>query len=179
MIYAKGYSIYGLLGGPISKGGLGLSLGMDTLRSKVRSLGVECDPSYNYTQWKDIVADIFKQKPSRKIFIWGHSFGANAITWIVNELEGKAEIDYIAGYDPSVTTLTEQCTPIGNNVKYALCIQGKGLSIPGHGRYTLKQNSTCKLAVVPSYLGHTDIDDAEGFHGRSLQTMRTLLGIGV
>jgi hypothetical protein len=175
---ARGYSLYGLLGGPWSKGGLGFSLGMDTLRGKVRALGVDCPPSYNYTEWKAITEDILKQPRDTLIFMWGHSFGANALTWIAQRLNfDSRKVDYLAGYDPSVTTFTEQSVPLGANVRYALCVQGIGFSIPGHGRYSLTTDSKCGLAVVQKAEGHTDIDDDAGLHGRSLKTMRTLLGI--
>lgn len=172
-IDAKAYFMYGFMGAPFPWG-LGFSSGMDTLRTAVLALGVKAPPTYQYPQWRDIVSDIQTLAPSTKVFIFGHSYGANAATWAAAALPGR-KIDYLGLYDP--TRSPPQCSPLQSNVRYCLCAHGSGMGsdFAGGASASLSPGSACKLATVVEDQGHSAIAADLKLHNRSISTLRAIL----
>jgi predicted alpha/beta-hydrolase family hydrolase len=73
------------------------------LAAKLRKLSreIEVPPSFGFSQWRKIVADIKKQPDETRIFISGHSMGANQASAAAAML-GTRKVDLIAAFEPTI-----------------------------------------------------------------------------
>lgn len=166
---ARAYFMHGFLG-------IVFSRGMDALRGKVRALGIDSPGVYEYPRWDSICNDILTLEKGTLVFVFGHSYGANAATWVAESVYPR-KIDYIGAYDP--TRSPPVCSALKENVRYALCAHGSGWGSDFAGGATVPLaagNVTTKLATVFKDESHLDIDNDLGLHGRSLSTLRAILG---
>lgn len=143
------------------------------LAEKIRALGsnIEMLPSFGFSEWKSIVADIKKQPDDARIVIFGHSMGANQAAAAAAEL-GKRAVDLIAAFDPTIWYPVED---LGANVGRALWFRGTNIFSPfGHGR--LKAGVDFKGELERFDIGerHENIDDNEDLHAIVLDAVRKL-----
>jgi hypothetical protein len=93
------------------------------------------DPRLNVSvhEWKnqkDVVKDITQLPPDTPVVLIGYSLGANATTWISNNMPGR-KIDLIVAYDPSELMKVEAA---GKNVVRVLLYHNNSIEPWGHGR---------------------------------------------
>jgi pimeloyl-ACP methyl ester carboxylesterase len=168
------YAMYGLIGGPFPYG-LYYSRGLDVLAEKLRNLdsNIEVPPSFGFTQWRAIVADVQKQPGETRIVIYGHSMGANQALAAAARL-GKRGVDLIAAFDPTIWYPIED---LGANVVRAVWFRGTNILSPfGHGRLKAGMDFRGKLERFDLSDRHENIDDNERSHGIVLDAVRALLG---
>jgi len=153
-------------------GGRAWSAGMeDLLAKKLRALGCDCPPTYQWTDWQRQARDIRAQSAATKIVIAGHSMDANELPNIA--AAAVRPIDLLAGYDP---TIWYPCSLIPANVKRALCFHGVNWLNPiGHARYGVADARKTKLVTYNTTDLHENIDDDNGLHGIVINAVRTLL----
>lgn len=167
------YAMYGLIGGPFPYG-FYYSRGLDVLAEKIRKLGTDIEvlPSFGFSQWRAIVADIKKQPDDVRIFIFGHSMGANQAAAAAAKL-GRRKVDLIAAFDPTIWYPVED---LGANVGRALWFRGTSIFSPfGHGRLKAGADFKGRLERFDVSDRHENIDDNEKLHGIVLDAVRTLL----
>jgi pimeloyl-ACP methyl ester carboxylesterase len=173
MAKARCYAMYGLIGGPFPYG-LYYSRGLDVLAEKLRKLdpNVEVPPSFGFSQWRAIVADIGKQPNETRVVIFGHSMGANQALAAAVAL-GKRRVDLIAAFDPTMWYPVEA---LGANVARALWFRGTSILSPfGHGRLKAGAGFNGKLERFDVSDRHETIDDNEKLHAIVLDAVRALL----
>lgn len=167
------YAMYGLIGGPFPRG-LYYSGGLDVLANELRRLGpaVEVLPTFGWSQWKEIVADVREQPAGTKIVICGHSMGANQAAAAAAALKGRA-VDLIAAFDPTIWYPTAS---LGANVRRALLFHGTSLLSPfGHGLLKSAADFAGKLERFDVGDRHEKIDDNEDLHAIVLGAVRALM----
>ena len=167
------YVMYGLIGGPFPYG-LYYSRGLDVLAAKLRKLSreIEVPPSFGFSQWRKIVADIKKQPDETRIFISGHSMGANQAAAAAAML-GKRKVDLIAAFDPTIWYPVED---LGANVANALWFRGTNVFSPfGHGRLKAGAGFRGKLERFDIGARHENIADSEKLHSIVLDAVRALI----
>lgn len=149
------------------------SRGLDVLAGKIRALSpsIEMLPSFGFSEWKNIVADIKQQPDDTRIVIFGHSMGANQAAAAAAEL-GKRTVDLIAAFDPTIWYPVEN---LGANVGRALWFRGTDLFSPfGHGRLKAGADFKGKLERFDIGERHENIDDNEDLHTIVLDAVREL-----
>ena len=166
------YSMYGLIGGPFPYG-LYYSRGLDVLAKKIRALdsNIEMLPSFGFSEWKRIVADIKRQPRETKIVIFGHSMGANQAAAAAAAL-GERRVGLIAAFDPTIWYPVEN---LGANVGRALWFRGTSIFSPfGHGRLKAGADFKGKLERFDVGERHENIDDNEDLHRIVLAAVKEL-----
>jgi hypothetical protein len=113
------YMIYG-------QGGIIFSWGFNAFGKDLEKLGYKV--SYWDAQRPDlIVSDVLNHHIGEKIVLLGYSLGANSTTWVAGGWQGGVglshwdrQVDLLVAYDPTVNVYL---TPVGENVKQAICYQ--------------------------------------------------------
>jgi hypothetical protein len=174
----RAFLIYGLIGGPFPYG-VGYSLGLDVLRDKLRTLGVDATthvegvivPHTNVARLAVEAASAAKS--GARLMLLGHSMGADAAVKIACRLhEQKLGVDLLIGFDPTKFA----CPEVPPNVKRALCFYQKELGdFLGRGRFhpAREFSGECINERVP--FRHKKMDDAPELHARVLDEARKLL----
>jgi hypothetical protein len=156
------------------QGGLGFSFGFRaTLGSELSRLGH--DVSYWYANTPgDVIAAIRKLPTKEKLGLIGYSNGANGVTWAAGgwgsgtpNLNWRT-IDLMVGYDPTVWA---PLTPIGTNVKRAICYHQTGLLWPtsffGRAQWTGHN-----VEVVPISMDHLYVQLSPRLHAYTIRAVQ-------
>lgn len=154
--------MYGLIGGPFPFG-LYYSRGLDVLADKIRALkaDIEVLPTFGFSEWKKIAADIPKQPKETGIVIYGHSMGANQAAAVARAV-GQRNIDLLIAFDPTIWYPVKH---LGTNVRHALWFHGTNFfSVAGHGRLKAGPHFEGKLEKFSIAKRHEIIDDHEKLH---------------
>jgi hypothetical protein len=176
--HIRAFLIYGLIGGPFPYG-LGYSLGLDVLRERLRSLGIEATTHVEgvfmpHTNVGNLAAQAAgAARSGARLMLLGHSMGADAAVKIACRLhEQKLGVDLLIGLDPTKFA----CPEIPPNVQRALCFYQKELGdFLGRGRFhpAREFSGQCSNERVP--FRHKKMDDAPELHARVLEEARKLL----
>jgi pimeloyl-ACP methyl ester carboxylesterase len=165
--------MYGLIGGPFPYG-FYYSGGLDALAKKIRALdpGIEMLPTFGFSEWRRIVADIKKQPEETRIVVYGHSMGANQAAAAAAAL-GERTVDLVAAFDPTIWYPVED---LGANVRRAFWFRGTNMFSPfGHGRLKAGASFKGKLEKFETGDRHENIDDNEKLHAIVLDAIRALV----
>lgn len=165
--------MYGLIGGPFPYG-LYYSRGLDVLAGKLRKLGanIEVLPSFGFSQWRAIVADIKKQPVDTRIVIFGHSMGANRTAAAAAAL-GNRTVDLIAAFDPTIWYPSQ---PIGSNVNEVLWFHGTNIfSVAGHGKLRTTSQFEGSFKRININKRHERIDDCHELHEIVIDRVLTII----
>lgn len=172
---ARVFGFYGFLGAPFPWG-FGYSTGIDTLGTKLASIGCLVAKTMGWTEWKKVSA--VASNNIRPIVLVGHSMGANACTWIAEAMPNVI-VDLLIAFDPEpgIGTLgTMPCSPLGANVRKAVLFHGTNYWNPvGHGYLTKGDKFRGELQEYNSSDLHAAIDDDTELHKICLDAVRKLL----
>lgn len=167
------YAMYGLIGGPFPYG-LYYSGGLDVLADKLRALGpgIEVLPTFGWSEWKKIVADVRAQPEQTRVVVYGHSMGANQAAAVAAALGGRI-VDLIAAFDP---TIWYPADGLGANVRHAIWFHGTNVLSPfGHGSLKTAAGFNGKFEKFDIGDRHEIIDDNTGLHDITLDAVRALM----
>jgi hypothetical protein len=165
--------MYGLIGGPLPFG-LYYSAGLDALGKKLRRLGptVEVLPSFGSSESKKIISDILVQPLHTRVVLYGHSMGANQLTFVARKI-GKRGIALFAAFDPTIWYPTQK---LEANVKDVIWFRGMSpFSIPGHGRINIGTTFSGTFQKINTWKRHERIDDIRAFHEIIITRVRRLI----
>ena len=165
----RAFLIYGLIGGPFPYG-LGYSLGFDTLRDKLRLLGVDATTHVEGVLIPHAnVANLTEQATSAvrsgsRIILIGHSMGADAAVKIASRLaDHDLVVDLLVGFDPTRVG----CPHVPRNVRRAICFFQKEFGdLLGRGQFQPARQFTGECLNVRVPYGHKIMDDAPELHER-------------
>jgi alpha-beta hydrolase superfamily lysophospholipase len=163
--------MYGLVGGPFPYG-FYYSAGLDVLGRKLREIAptIQVLPTFGFSEWKKIAADIERQSSDTRIVVYGHSMGANLCTFVAASV--NKPVDLIAAFDPTVWYPRKR---IGRNVRHVIWFRGCSLlSIAGHGDLKVKSNYMGKFDRYDIRRRHETIDDNQDLHRIVIQAVRKL-----
>lgn len=100
----------------------GTSQGIDDIAEEARLIpNVEFVHVFNYWQTQNVADEILAAPPDTKIAIYGYSCGANSMTVIARGLDGRREIDTLAGIQQSLWCGGDL---LGGNVKFGQMTYG-------------------------------------------------------
>lgn len=118
------YVLYG-------QGGRFMARGIIDLANDLEKMDPRLQVSvHEWKDSKDVVKDIKQLPADTPVILIGYSLGANATTWISNDVPSRT-IDLIVAYDPSELMKIE---PAGRNVKRVLLYHNTSYEPWGHGR---------------------------------------------
>jgi pimeloyl-ACP methyl ester carboxylesterase len=174
----RAFLIYGLIGGPFPYG-YGYSLGLDVLRDKLMTAGVQATTHVEgvFLPLTNVRAlsrqAIAAAKAGNRIMLLGHSMGADAAVKIAARLGRKnLVVDLLIGFDPTKFA----CPRVPANVVRAICFYQKEFGdYLGRGRFRPARgfSGSCVNERVP--FRHKKMDDAPELHERVLMEVGKLL----
>src|SRR3954452_3042278 len=141
------------------QGGFIMSRGMEELAAGLRKMDPRLQVSTH--EWKnhqDVAKDIGKLPVETPVVLIGHSLGANATTWISNDVPSRM-IDLIVAYDP---TKLAEVQPAGKNVKRVLLYHNNSAEPWGHARIQGPQVET-----VETKNSHLSIGNSAWLHAKT------------
>ena len=148
-----------------------LSLGFINFGERLRKLGYDMIDSFGWAYPHEIVQnikEIQKRGPHPPIALIGFSLGANCTSWVA---DSGVPIDLLVAYDPSDGFLwwrAKPPSPIGGNVRKAICYQQTGPEMVGGAKMT--GNVTIVETVSPHMLVQSD----ERLHEITLRALSQL-----
>jgi len=155
------YMMYGQGGVVTSRGFLSLSRQIRRLdRSRVH---IEL---LNWRWWANLPGKIQRDGRSKEIIIIGFSLGANATTWVSNQLLWR-RINLVVAYDPSIYAPTR---PALLNVSRMLVYHNNGPSVFGHA-YIHGFNVETTEINMP----HLQVENDQGLHRITLDAVNYVL----
>jgi hypothetical protein len=120
----RAYVLYG-------QGGRFWARGILDLANKLEKMDMRLQVSvHEWKDHKDVERSIAQLPPETPVVLIGYSAGANAATWISNNVRGR-KIDLIVAYDPSERMELESA---GKNVVRVLLYHNNSIEPWGHGR---------------------------------------------
>lgn len=172
----RAFLIYGLIGGPFPYG-WGYSLGLNSLRDRVRSLGIHATTHVEgvlipYTNVPFLTAKAREAaRLGNRLVLIGHSMGADAAAKIACRLEAeKIPVELLIGLDPTKFG----CPDVPSNVKRALCFFQKD-ELLGRGNFHASGGFNGQLSNERVSVGHKEMDDSTEIRERILAETRKLL----
>jgi len=151
-------------------GGIPTSLGMVDLAGRIRNLGDITVTGYSWDDYRAVIADIAQKPPDVPVALIGYSLGANATSWIAENLPQR-RIALLIAYDPSIWY---PVSPLGENVERAILYHNNGIDPLGHARIEAP-----RLETVETWLPHVTLDFDESLHKHTLAAVeRQLLATG-
>jgi hypothetical protein len=172
----RAFLIYGLIGGPFPYG-WGYSLGLDVLRDRLRSLGIDATTHVEgvfipYTNVPFLTAKAREAaRAGNRIVLIGHSMGADAAAKIACRLEAEnIPVELLIGLDPT----RFGCPAVPANVKRALCFFQKE-ELLGRGNFSGSESFRGQLLNERVSVGHKEMDDSLEVRERILAEARKLL----
>jgi hypothetical protein len=141
------------------QGGFIMSRGMEELAAGLRKMDRRLQVSTH--EWKnhqDVAKDIGKLPVETPVVLIGHSLGANATTWISNDVPSRM-IDLIVAYDP---TKLAEVQPAGKNVRRVLLYHNNSAEPWGHARIQGPQVET-----VETKNSHLSIGSSSWLRGKT------------
>ncbi len=141
------YVMYGL-------GGAMFSAGMEVvLAGNLRiTKNVFCPPTFQFTEWREIVKAIKQQPIGSKTVVIGHSMGAAAATFVTDEVPVDLLVLYdLAGMAPSA---------IGENTKRCIDIYDTVFDLVPEWRVQAVKGYENRIERWTSQHGHTGVDDS-------------------
>jgi hypothetical protein len=155
------YMVYGQGGLVTSRGFLSLSRQIRRLdRNRIR---IEL---LNWRWHANLVRKIERDPRSKSIIIIGYSLGANATTWVSNQLLWR-RFDLMVAYDPSIYAPTR---PALLNVSRMLVYHNNGPSIFGHA-YIRGFNVETTEINMP----HLQVENNQQLHNITLDAVNRVL----
>lgn len=139
------YVLYGQGGRFMARGIIDLADSLEKMDPRLRV------SVHEWKNHKDVVKDIGQLPADTPVVLIGYSLGANATTWISNDVPARV-IELIVAYDPSELMKIESA---GKNVRRVLLYHNSSLEPWGHGRIKGPQVETIEtrnshLAVASS-----------------------------
>lgn len=172
----RAFLIYGLIGGPFPYG-WGYSLGLNSLRDRLRSLGINATTHVEgvlipYTNVPFLTAKAREAaRLGNRLVLIGHSMGADAAAKIACRLEAeKIPVELLVGLDPTKFG----CPDVPSNVKRALCFFQKE-ELLGRGNFHASGSFKGQLSNERVSVGHKEMDDSNEIRERILTEARKLL----
>jgi hypothetical protein len=155
----KTYVLYG-------QGGAFFSPGIANLAGRLRAISPRLEVAvYTWSDHNAVVSDIRRQPEGTRFVIIGYSLGANATTWISNDV--TVPIDLIVAYDPSVLSTV---TPAGSNVRRAILYHNSSLEPFGHARIPGPTVETHETSMA-----HVAVQFSEQLHAITFDAVRRVL----
>lgn len=154
------YVLYG-------QGGSMMARGMKALTESLQKMDSRLQVSMH--EWKDhrdVVKKIANLPADMPVVLIGYSLGANATTWISNELPSRM-IELIVAYDPTVLS---EVQPAGRNVKRVLLYHNNSLEPFGHARIQGPQVETVETKNT-----HFSVGSSSWLHGKTRTAVSQVL----
>jgi hypothetical protein len=141
------------------QGGFTMSRGMEELAAGLRKMDPRLQVStHEWKNHKDVAKDIGKLPVETPVVLIGYSLGANATTWISNNVPSRM-IDLIVAYDP---TKLAKVQPAGKNVRRVLLYHNNSAEPWGHARIQGPQVET-----VETKNSHLSIGSSSWLRGKT------------
>jgi hypothetical protein len=161
---AKNVQVYMMYG----QGGLVTSRGFLSLSRQIRRLDrtrvhIEL---LNWRWWANVPGKVQRDGRSKEIIVIGFSLGANATTWISNQLLWR-RINLMVAYDPSIYAPTR---PALLNVSRMLVYHNNGPSVFGHA-YIRGFNVETYEVNMP----HLQVENNQELHNITLDAVNRVL----
>lgn len=159
------------------QGGYITSVGMHTFGQSLKLKGFDVT-FWNYNQHRTVALTIALAPDGAKNAIIGYSLGGNACAWIANDaaLTGRA-IDLLVAYDPTINGPPLAATPIGANVKRAICYRQRGFVLTsmffGRGRLHAAPDGP-KIEEHQFYADHLAVPFLQSLHERTLRALEEM-----
>lgn len=155
------YMMYGQGGIVTSRGFLSLSRQIRRLdRSRVH---IEL---MNWRWWANLPGKVQRDGRSKEIIIIGYSLGANATTWVSNQLLWR-RINLMVAYDPSIYAPTR---PALLNVSRMLVYHNNGPSVFGHAYINGFNVETTEISMP-----HLEVENNQSLHRLTLNAVSRVL----
>jgi hypothetical protein len=155
------YMLYGQGGIVTSRGFLSLSRQIRRLdRNRIR---IEL---LNWRWWANVPRKVQRDGRSKEIIIIGFSLGANATTWISNQLLWR-RINLAVAYDPSIYAPTR---PALLNVSRMLVYHNNGPSVFGHAYINGFHVETYEINMP-----HLQVENNQQLHNMTLDAVNRVL----
>jgi hypothetical protein len=161
---AKDVQVYMMYG----QGGLVTSRGFLSLSRQIRRLDrsrihIEL---LNWRWHANLVRKIQRDPRSKSIIIIGYSLGANATTWVSNQLLWR-RFDLMVAYDPSIYAPTR---PALLNVSRMLVYHNNGPSVFGHAYIRGFNVETTEISMP-----HLEVENNQPLHNLTLDAVNRVL----
>lgn len=154
------YVLYG-------QGGSVMARGMKTLADSLEKMDSRLQVSmHEWKTYQDVIRKIANLPPDMPVVLIGYSLGANATTWISNELPSRL-IHLIVAYDPTVLS---EVQPAGRNVKRVVLYHNNSLEPYGHARIPGPQVET-----VETKNSHFSVGSSSWLHGKTRTAVSQVL----
>lgn len=156
--------------------GLGnvFSLGLDTLNGKLREAGVPSTVT-GYSGWRGIAARIearyARDKRALPIVLVGHSFGADAVVYLAQELnKKKIPVALIVTFD----VVTDVTVPPNVRRVVNFYTRGFGHLLQGAPGFKGRLENVDARAEDPG-IGHLNIEKSPRLHTRTIREIRRVM----
>ena len=161
---AKDVQVYMMYG----QGGIVTSRGFLSLSRQIRRLDrnrihIEL---MNWRWWANLPGKVNRDGRSKEIIIIGFSLGANATTWVSNQLLWR-RINLMVAYDPSIYAPTR---PALLNVQRMLVYHNNGPSVFGHAYINGFNVETTEISMP-----HLQVENNQALHNQTLNAVSRVL----